>query len=82
MVSLDRARNSGPLHFLRNSVSRMVAGPMAAKETTLRLRVYNYYSKNIDSGKLYTVHHFKDEGIPKSTIYDILKRYNDDLSAE
>ena len=53
---------------------------MASHENTLRARVYNFYSKNIQSGKLYTVRHFMAEGVPKTTLYDILRRYDNNLS--
>jgi hypothetical protein len=43
---------------------------MASHENTLRARVYNFYSKNIQSGKLYTVRHFMAERVPKTTLYD------------
>ena len=54
---------------------------MALHENTLRARVYNFYSKNIQSGKLYTVRHFMVEGVPKTTLYDILRRYDNNLPA-
>uniref|UniRef100_A0A914D6I2 Uncharacterized protein n=1 Tax=Acrobeloides nanus TaxID=290746 RepID=A0A914D6I2_9BILA len=43
--------------------------------------VHNFYSKNIQSGKLYTVRHFMAEGVPKTTLYDILRRYDNNLPA-
>ena len=54
---------------------------MASSEDSLRSRVYKFYSANIQSGKLFTVRHFVSEGVPKSTIYGILKRFHDDKPA-
>uniref|UniRef100_A0A914D739 Transposase n=1 Tax=Acrobeloides nanus TaxID=290746 RepID=A0A914D739_9BILA len=54
---------------------------MASHRNTLRARVYNFYSKNIQSGKLYTVRHFMAEEVPKTTLYDILRRYDNNLPA-
>jgi transposase len=54
---------------------------MASKQETLRSRVYNFYSENINAGKLYTVHHFQAEGVPKATVYRILKRFQVNLPA-
>ena len=54
---------------------------MASHENTLLVRVYNFYSKNIQSEKLYTVRHFMAEGVAKMTLYDILLRYDNNLSA-
>lgn len=49
---------------------------MTSKEELVRSRIVQFYEKNISRGKSYTVNHFKAEGIPKSTIYDILKTNN------
>ena len=40
-----------------------------------RNRVYSFFEKNKHQGKKFTIEHFISEGKPKSTIYDILKRY-------
>ena len=55
---------------------------MAPKEDDLRSRVYMFYSDYQESGKQFTAKHFMDEGGSKPTIYDILKRYEDNLPAE
>ncbi len=55
---------------------------MASNEDALRLRVYKFWASNRDSGKSFTVHHFKEEGFPKRTIYSILQRYDAGLTAE
>lgn len=55
---------------------------MAPQEDALRLRVYNFYAKYIDRGKVFTVNHFSSEGIPRRTIYSILQRYCDGTAAE
>uniref|UniRef100_A0A914E965 Transposase n=1 Tax=Acrobeloides nanus TaxID=290746 RepID=A0A914E965_9BILA len=54
---------------------------MAPKEDDLRSRVYKLYSDHQESGKQFTAKQFMDEGVSKSTIYDILKR-EDNLPAE
>ena len=41
---------------------------------TLRKRVYSYFEKNRDHGKKFSADHFISEGIPRSTVYDILHR--------
>jgi len=55
---------------------------MSSNENTFRQRVYKFYSENLSKGKHFTVLHFRAEGAPKRTIYDILKRYDDGLPAE
>uniref|UniRef100_A0A914D3Q7 Uncharacterized protein n=1 Tax=Acrobeloides nanus TaxID=290746 RepID=A0A914D3Q7_9BILA len=55
---------------------------MAPKEDDLKSCVYKFYSDHQESGKQFTAKHFMDEGVLKSTIYDILKRYEDNLPAE
>jgi hypothetical protein len=52
---------------------------MASSEDQLRSRVYSFYSKNIDLKKSFTVQHFMREGVPRSTLYDIVKRYDNDF---
>uniref|UniRef100_A0A914DZG6 Uncharacterized protein n=1 Tax=Acrobeloides nanus TaxID=290746 RepID=A0A914DZG6_9BILA len=55
---------------------------MAPKEDDLKSCVYKFYSGHQESGMQFTAKHFMDEGVSKSTIYDILKRYEDNLPAE
>jgi len=38
-------------------------------------RVVHYYAECTGSDKKKTCHHFRDEGVPKRTIYGILQRY-------
>jgi transposase len=45
-----------------------------SKEEALRIRVYAFFNKNKKLGKMFTVRHFMAENVPRSTIYDILKR--------
>ena len=45
-----------------------------AKKEALRIRVYNFFEKNKDFGKPYTVEHFTAEQVPRSTVYGILSR--------
>jgi transposase len=42
--------------------------------------VYSYYEKNHDKGKKFTADHFISEGVSKSTIYDIMKRFESGAS--
>ena len=44
------------------------------KQETLRIRVYEFFEKNIELGKTYTVDHFAAEQVPRRTIYNILSR--------
>lgn len=54
---------------------------MASNEDALRSRVYKFYSENIEAGKPYTLRHFMAEGVPRTTIYDILRRFDTNLPA-
>ena len=47
-----------------------------SKEENLRNRVYQFYEKNNELGKRFTVDHFMREGYAQSTLYDILKRHD------
>lgn len=44
--------------------------------------MYNFYSRHMDRGKIFTVTHFEREGISRRTVYSILKRYENGISAE
>ncbi len=46
---------------------------MPSKQEALRERIVNFYEKFCDAGKKFTVDHFTLEGVPKRTIYNILK---------
>jgi hypothetical protein len=41
--------------------------------------VYKFYSDKKNSGKTFTVNHFLAENVPRSTIYDIIKRVEDEI---
>ena len=45
-----------------------------SKQEDLRNRIYEFFEKNKNFGKIYTVNHFKLEGVPKATKYSILNR--------
>lgn len=47
---------------------------MSLKEEVVRNRIVHFYEANIDRGKIFTVNHFLNENIARSTIYSILKR--------
>ena len=48
---------------------------MVSNQELVRNRIVQFYRNNIQHGKNYICHHFKKEGISKSTIYQILKTY-------
>lgn len=43
--------------------------------STLRKRVYAFCVAHIDKGKKFIVDHFSDEYVAKTTVYDIIKRW-------
>jgi len=45
-----------------------------SSEDNLRKRIYEFFLANKSKGKITTVKHFEAENIPRSTIYDIIKR--------
>ena len=47
---------------------------MTSKEDTIRKRVYAFHEQHSDKPKTFTVNHFEAEGVPLSTLFDILKR--------
>ena len=53
---------------------------MTSKEYTLRNRVF--HEKYCDKPKTFTLYHFAAEGVPCSTLFDILKRKEDGISSE
>lgn len=55
---------------------------MRSKQEQLRKRIYEFYLANRSSGKMFTVDHFNAEKIPKRTIYDIIKRAENDSGHE
>jgi hypothetical protein len=52
------------------------------KELSIRERVGNFYLNNKHMKKSLIVNHFKFEGIPKSTIYSIIKRVDIGISLD
>jgi len=44
------------------------------KTDSLRKRIYEFHEKNYKRGKSFTVKHFMDEGVARSTIYSIVQR--------
>ena len=55
---------------------------MTSNQDTLRKRVYAFHEQHFDKPDSFTVNHFKVEGIPRSTLYSILQRKADGISAE
>lgn len=55
---------------------------MISKELELRSRVYKFYEENRALGKLYTYKHFSCEHVSKSTIYNIIQRFEKGLTVD
>ena len=53
-----------------------------SKELSIRQRVGIFYMKNKQMKKSLIVNHFRFEGIPKSTIYDIINRVDNGISLD
>lgn len=51
---------------------------ITSEQEARRKRVYDFYNGNRSKGKFFTFQHFKAENIPKSTIYDIIARAEND----
>ena len=50
------------------------------KEETLRNRIFSYLEKNIEDKKCEVVAHFKKEGVSKTTIFDIINRFQQGMN--
>ena len=46
-----------------------------SKQEDLRNRIFKFFEKNKNLGKIFTVNHSIAEGVPKPTIYSILNRF-------
>jgi len=55
---------------------------ITSKQELLRERVVTFYLKQYPKPKSYTVKHFIEEGVPQSTIYNIIKNYNNRLTTK
>ena len=44
--------------------------------------MYKSYSDNKNNGKIFTVNHFLPQNLPRSTIYDIIKRVEDEIAPD
>jgi hypothetical protein len=53
---------------------------MTAKED--RKRVYSFHETHCGEPKTITVNHFEAEGVPRSSLFDILKCQEDGISPE
>ena len=49
---------------------------------TLRIRSYSYYEKYKNLGKKFTIDHFISEGEKRTTIYDIINRFESGKNAK
>lgn len=54
----------------------------AIKKDSIRKEIGNFYKLNQHQPKWFTVKHFKAKGVPKSSIYDTLKRVQNNVSLE
>ncbi len=45
------------------------------KPTEMRKNFYQFYEKNRKKGRTFTVNHFLNKGVARSTIYRIISRY-------
>ena len=61
-----------PLTVVQFSTLRV---KMVSKQESLRQRVVQFYNKNCDKKKSYTVNHFVDEGCNRESIYRIIRNY-------
>ena len=50
-----------------------------SKQELVRERVYKFYSENMSKGKFFTFQHFNAENIPKSIIYGIIQRFENNI---
>ena len=55
---------------------------MSSKQSMSRERVYSFFLKHRDKGKMYTVNNFVAEGISKATVYKVIKRVDTDSGHE
>lgn len=53
-----------------------------SKQVALRSRVYSYYEKHKNKGKMFTFEHFMSEGVAKSTVSSIIKRCESGITIE
>jgi hypothetical protein len=51
---------------------------MSEKLADRRKRIYEFYIENRSKGKKFTIEHYKSEGVPRQTIYDIIRRAEND----
>ena len=49
---------------------------------TLKIRLYFYYEKYKNLGKRFTIDHFISEGEKRTTIYDIINRFDSGKNAK
>jgi len=47
------------------------------KEKDVRSLIGSFYETHHDKGKKYTVKHFREMDVPQSTIYSVMKRFDD-----
>ena len=49
---------------------------------TLRIRLYSYYEKYKHFAKKFTIDHFISEGVKRTTIYDMINRFESGKNAK
>jgi len=52
------------------------------KQEALRIRVNNFYNDHKSKGKMFTVNRFKLEKVPERTIYGIIQRAENNITAK
>jgi hypothetical protein len=52
------------------------------KQTVIRKRIGIFYENNKHFGKHFTANHFMEEGIPKSTIYNAIKKVENGINLD
>ena len=55
---------------------------MPSKQELTRIRVVTFYNNNADQAISYTVKHFMAEGMPRSSVYNIINTYKKRLTTK
>jgi hypothetical protein len=55
---------------------------MLSKQELTRIRVVTFYNNNADQPISYTVKHFMAEGMPRSSVYNIINTYKKHLTTK
>jgi len=55
---------------------------MTSKQELLRERIVTFFLKHKNEPKIFTVNHFKAEGVPRSTVFRIISNYEHRLTTQ